>query len=205
MRRIGWAGLTLLAFLSPLWNASTGARAETKRLFVAPPLRWNEALTRDRPAQTLGPSDLSNLTGGIVFGLSPGQVNARLPTPTSGIDWASLPSATEYPEDIRYFWVRLDAVHEANLGVRACAGAGSYVVFLFRERGLFRISWRLTGDADCPSPRAAAEDIFARYLAIDGPSALTVHYRPNKAEVVDVTDPGAGFLIPFRWENRKRR
>ena len=47
-------------------------------------------MSRDQPAQILGPSDLANLTGGIVFGLSPAEVNARLPTPTPGVEWIEL-------------------------------------------------------------------------------------------------------------------
>jgi len=184
---------------------STAAHAETQRIFVVPPLAWDHGLSRDQPAQTIGPSDLAALTGGIVFGLSPSQVNAHLPAPASGIDWAGLPSANEYPGDVRYFWVRLDAMHTPHGALPGCAGADSYVVFLFQRGTLFRISWRLLPDANCPSPAVAAREIYARYLAIDGTSAQTSHYRPNRAEAVDISDPDAGFLIPYRWENRGRR
>ncbi len=200
MRRIGVLAALVLMGLAPRQVA-----AEGKRLFVMPPIQWDEALSRDRQAQTLGSSDLANLTGGITFGMSPAQVNARLPAPAPGVEWGGLPSAGEYPEDVRYFWVRLDALKDPRKFIQGCAGANSYVVFLFRERGLFRISWRLLPDGDCASPLDAARDVFARYLSIDGRAALAVHYRPNKADVVDVTDPNAGYLIPYRWENRQRR
>lgn len=162
-------------------------------------------MARDRPAQIHGASDLANLTGGIVFGLSPSDVNVRLPTPQPGLEWAGLPSATEYPDDVRYFWVRFDAMRDLSAGVTSCVGANSYVVFMFRTRGLFRISWRLLADAACASPRAAAEEIYGRFLAIDMAAAIATHYRPGKAEAVEVTDPNAGYLIPFRWDNRQRR
>lgn len=162
-------------------------------------------MSRDRPTRLFGPSDLANLTGGIVFGLSPAEVNAKLPTPTPGVEWANLPFATEYPDEVRYFWVRLDAVREPRDVINACVGANSYIVFLFRDRGLFRISWRLLPDNDCPSTRAAAESIYARYLAIDGTVALAAHYHAGKAEAVEVTDPTVDYLIPYRWANRQRR
>ena len=71
--------------------------------------------------------------------------------------------------------------------------------------GLFRISWRLLPDDECPSTRAAADEIYARYLAIDGIAALASHYRAGKAEVVEVTDPSVDYLIPYRWTNRQGR
>jgi len=191
----------LIVLVVPL----TAASAETRRIFAVPPTRWDNSMSRDQPAQILGPSDLANLTGGIVFGLSPSEVNAKLPTPTPGVEWIDLPFASEYPDEVRYFWVRLDAVREPLAGTTECTGASSYVVFLFHNRGLFRISWRLLPDDKCPSTRAAAEVIYARYLAIDSTTALTSHYRAGNADVVEVTDPRVDYLIPYRWANRQRR
>ena len=207
MRRIELGVLMFCA--ASAWAASTWAAsawaAEPKRIFTVPPIQWDKTMKRDRPAQIHGPTDLGNLTGGIVWGLSPAAVNALLPVPVTGLDWATLPFANEYPDEIRYFWTRLDTVRALRDGVTGCFGANSYIVFLFRSRGLFRVSWRLVADATCPSIRPAAEEIFARFLALDQAAALTAHYRPNKAEVVEITDPGASYLIPFRWENRGRR
>jgi hypothetical protein len=181
------------------------AGADTKRIFAVPPIQWDNLMTRDRPARIYGPSDFGNLTGGILFGLSPSDVNAKLPTPAPDVEWAGLPFANEFPEDVRYFWVRLDMVPELRDGVLGCAGTNSYVVFLFREQGLFRISWRLLQDASCPSAYDAAQEIYGRYLAIDRAVAVAVHYHAGNAEVVEVTDPDADELIPYRWENRRRR
>ncbi len=128
-----------------------------------------------------------------------------LPVPTPGVEWADLPFASEYPDEVRYFWVRLDATREPREGVKNCVGANSYIVFLFRNRALFRVSWRLLPDAACPSTHAAAEDIYARYLAIDGVAVLTTHYIAGKAEVVEITDPTVDYLMPYRWANRQRR
>ena len=162
-------------------------------------------MSRDRPAYILGSSDLANLTGGIVFGLSPSEVNAKLPVPTPGVEWADLPFANEYPDEVRYFWVRLDATQGPREGIAGCVGANSYVVFLFRNRALFRVSWRLLPDAACPSAHAAAEDIYARYLAIDGGVVLATHYLAGRAEAVEITDPNVDYLVPYRWANRQRR
>jgi hypothetical protein len=179
--------------------------AETKRIFTIPPTQWDNTMSRDRSTQFFSPSDLGNLTGGILFGQSPIEVNARLPIPAPGIEWAALPFANEYPDDVRYFWVRLDSVPEQRRGVGGCVGANSYVVFLFRGRGLFRVSWRLLPDNDCASTRAAAEDIFSRYLAIDRRVSVATHYRAGNAEVVEISDPAADYLMPYRWANRRRR
>ncbi len=58
--------------------------AETKRIFAIPPTQWDSEMLRDRPAQRHSSSDLANLTGGIVFGLSPNEVNTKLPVPAPG-------------------------------------------------------------------------------------------------------------------------
>ena len=204
-KRSWLTALAPLFCLLALLAAPAAAPAETKRIFIVPPTRWDPTISRDQPAQMFGPSDLANLTGGIVFGLTPAEVNAKLPTPTPGVAWNELPFAPEYPDEVRYFWVRLDAVRQPKDGISACAGANSYIVFLFRDRGLFRISWRLLPDNDCPSTHAAAEDIYARYLAIDGTASLASHYRAGKAEVVEITDPTVDYLVPYRWANRQRR
>jgi hypothetical protein len=206
LQRLGLRSvLNQLPKLAALVVPLSAAPAQTIRIFPVPPVRWDNSMSRDQPAQILGLSDLANLTGGIVFGLSPADVNAKLPAPVPGVQWIDLPFASEYPDEVRYFWVRFDAVREPLAGITACTGANSYVVFLFRDRGLFRISWRLLPDDNCPSTRAAAEDLYARYLAIDGTSALASHYRAGKADVVEVTDPSVDYLIPYRWANRQQR
>jgi hypothetical protein len=204
LRRIGFL-LILFGWLVTPPHPLTGAAAETKRIFTIPPTQWDTTMSRDRQAQIHGPSDLSNLTGGIVFGLSASEVNAKLPTPTPGTEWASLPFANEYPDDVRYFWVRLDSMRALRDAMTGCAGANSYVVFLFHNQSLFRISWRLLPDKDCLSPKVAAEDIYARYLAIDGRVSMATHYQAGNAEVLEISDPNVDYLIPYRWTNRQRR
>ena len=204
MRRIRLPFL-LLAWLLALSHPSPGAAAETKRIFTVPPRQWDNAMSRDRAARLYGASDLGNLTGGIQFGLTPAEVNAKLPASTPGTEWSELPFANEYPEDVRYFWVRLDAMRELRDGITGCAGASSYIVFLFYNRVLFRISWRLLPDKDCPSPRAGAEELYARYLGIDQAVAVATHYIAGGADAVEITDPTKSFLLPYRWRNQRGR
>jgi hypothetical protein len=198
-------GLQLVVFGFLLTALMPAASADTKRIFVVPPTQWDNAMSRGQPAHSEGSASLGNLIGGIVFGLSPAEVNAKLSNPSPGVEWANLPSAPEYPDDVRYFWVRSDAIRQPGKTADACTGANSYIVFLFRQRGLFRISWRLLPDNDCASPSGAAASIFARYLAVDGTVALATHYRAGKADVVEITDPTVDYLIPYRWANRQQR
>jgi hypothetical protein len=200
LKRLG-ACLPYLCLALPL-IAAPGARAQdpaTKRIFLPPPLQWDRAMLTSKPALQQTAADLANLTGGFAFGMSPSEVNANLPDPYPALSWAALGAANEYPGEVRYFWSRLDAVGPLRVGMTACAGAGSYVVFLFSTHGLFRLSYRLVADKDCANPAEAAQQVFARYVPIGEAVALSTRYRTGAAEVVDITDPTAGFLIPVRW------
>jgi hypothetical protein len=201
--RVRLAGL--LAWLAVELLSALPAPAQTKRIFPVPPMQWDSQMTQGRPALNFSPSDLGNLTGGITFGISPYELNAKLPVQAPGVEWGDLPFATEYPTDVRYFWARLDAMRDLKSGINGCFGASSYVVFLFTNHQLFRVSWRLLPDADCASTVAAAEDIYGRFLAIDRTVSVAAHYRAGNAEVVEITDPGTDYLQPYRWENRQAR
>ena len=189
-------------------RAQTPAPAATvltpKHIFPVPPLQWDANLLSARSALHETSSDMANLTAGIIFGLTPGDVNSLLPDPSPGVTWNSLPAASEYPEDVRYFWTRLAGSQDLQSAISSCAGANSYIVFLFRTRGLFRLSYRFVPDAGCPDPSDAVAAIFARYLQLGRSVALGVHYRSGGIQVVDVTDPTADYLIPLRWQNHGR-
>jgi hypothetical protein len=131
--------------------------------------------------------------------MTPSQVNAHLPDPYPGLSWDALPPANEYQGEVRYFGVPLERAGSLRLGLTACAGAASYVVLLFSGNGLFRLSYRLTADRSCTDTSAAAQAIFARIVPIGETVALSIRYRTGRTEVVDVTDPSAGYLIPTRW------
>lgn len=171
----------------------------TKRLIALPPLEWDAEMMAARPLLHQGPSDLAALTGGIAFGLRPDAVNGLLPEPTPGLGWTDLPLANEFAQDVRYFWIKMQGSRDLSGGIASCIGANSYIVFYFRDRGLFRISYRFLSDTTCPQPREAAEAVFARYSGIGRGVALSVHYRNGRSEVVDITDPGSGALLSQRW------
>lgn len=204
-RTLRWACLVagLLPWLLP---ASTTAQSppETKRIYVVAPLRWDPEMNTERQGPPQASLDFANLTGGLQFGMTPTDVNARLPEPAYGISWSALPMATEFPDDARYFWVKLEGGRELRAGIEHCLGANSYVAFIFRPKGLFRISYRLFPDAACPDVSGAAGDIFGRYTRLARTIALATHYRSGRADVVDLNDPTANYLIPIRWQNRDR-
>lgn len=195
-------GLVLL-FLCALAQAAA-AQEPVKRLMVVPPLQWDPTVMTPRTLARQMASDVARLTGGIIFGMKPAEVGALLPNHGATPDWRDLPLATEFPEDVRYFFVRPSATGDLGAGMTGCVGDASYVVFMFRGRGLFRISFRLFPDAACPSVKDAASSITARYATLDPELVLATHYQNGVAEVVDLVDPGSGALRSIRWLQRRR-
>jgi hypothetical protein len=179
--------------------ATPPAAEPALRILAAPPVQWDHPMLNFRPALQQGPTELYNLTGGVTFGMSSIELNARLPNPYPGLSWTGLPLANEYPGEVRYFGAPIAEAGKLRMDVTACAGATSYIVFLFTARGLFRLSYRLIADKGCLDTGSAAREIFARYVTIGQSVALSVRYRTGKTEVVDVTDATAGYLIPTRW------
>jgi hypothetical protein len=175
-----------------------------KRLLAVPPIQWDVGGGTFRPAYRQGATDFANLTGGLTYGLQPLAVNALLPEPRPPAAFNTLPLATEYPEDVRFFWIRLKSGSILDAGMKACVGEASYLVFLFRSRGLFSLSYRLIPDSACPGVANAANEIMAYYVRVDPTVALALHYRNGGAEVVDVVDPGSGHLRNVRWQQRRR-
>jgi hypothetical protein len=203
-RRLGLM-LTVLVLVPPVCGLGVSrafAQPAPKPILAPPSLLWDNAMLSARPALSQTVTDFAAITGGIVFGMEPADANALLPVPASGITWTVLPPATEFQDDIRYFWTRLEGASDLRAGSTACVGASSYIVFLFQARGLFRISYRLIPDAACPRPGDAASEIFGRYVPITRSIALSVHYRVGAMEVVDITDPTAGYLTTVRWQPR---
>jgi hypothetical protein len=187
------------AELGTILPAAVESPAPVGRILVPPPVQWDQSMSGFRPAQRQTPDDFYNLTGGVAFGMSPVALNARLPDPYPGMSWNALAMANEYPGDVRYFGTPIAGAGSPRMEVTACSGAASYVVFLFSSRGLFRLSYRLIADKACTGTGEAAREIFARYVTIGQTVALSVRYRTGQTEVVDVTDPTAGYLIPPRW------
>jgi len=201
-----WRGAQAMIVVTLIMMTTTAARAQggEKPILMTPPVQWETSLLGSRPAWHQSINDLAVLTGGILFGMSPRDVNTSLPEPTPGLDWAKLPLATEFPEDVRYFWIKLHGLKMPLVQTESCTGHASYVTFLFRTRGLFRISFRFLADEDCPSTTAAASEIMARYVLMPREVVQSMHYRNGRVEVVDLVDPASGYLVGVRWQQRGR-
>ena len=193
----------LLTALLPLVVAPAAAQPKPAdvplRVHVPPPLEWNRRTLVTRPGLSQTPYDLGRINGDVMFGMTPEQLVPVIPGLPSALTWNDLRAAREYGTDVRFFWLKLDDLPVWRKLTSACVGNSSYVAFLFVRELLFRISFRLIPDRDCPSVTNAALDLFDHYMAIDPTIALSVHYRAQAAEVVDITDPKQSALIPIRW------
>jgi hypothetical protein len=170
-----------------------------KRIFLPPALQWDTAMLAFHPALQQTATDFANLTGGIAFGMSPSALNAKLAEPYPAVSWNSLSLANEFPGEARMFGVPIASAGALRVDLTACTGTASYVVFLFKANGLFRISYRLTGDKTCPDTNDAAQQIFARYVPLRSAVTFSARYRTGRTQVVDITDPAADTLVPVRW------
>jgi hypothetical protein len=170
-----------------------------KRIFMSPALQWDNAMFSFHPGVQQTAATLAALTGGITFGMSPSALNAILSEPYPGLSWTGLTLANEYPGEARMFGIPVASAGALRMNLTACAGAGSYVVFLFKSNGLFRISYRLSADRSCTDTDEASQQIFARYVQIGREVAFSVRYRTGRTWVVDITDPAADYLVPIRW------
>jgi hypothetical protein len=197
LRRI--ALLLLLGAGSACAQPPGAATQQTRPVLLPAPVQWDADMLRFRPAISQTAADFANLTGGIAFGMSPADLNAKLPEPYPGMSWNALTLANEYPGEVRYFGVPIDAAGPLRMGMTACTGAGSYLVFLFRAQGFFRLSYRLIPDQTCTDTDPAAQQVFARFVPMGQKVALSVRYHVGKTQVVDITDATAGYLTPIRW------
>jgi hypothetical protein len=179
--------------------APQAAAVSPKRVLLPPTLQWDTTMQNYRPALQQTATDFANLTGGLAFGMSPTEVNARLPVPDPDQTWSSLTLANEYPGEARYFTIRLAAAGVLRMDLTACAGAASTLVFVFNPNGLLRLSYRVVADKSCPDTDDAAQEIFARYVPLGQRVGFSLRYRAGKTQVVDVSDPTAGYVKAVRW------
>ena len=199
---MGWRPIAILLLLIAIQAraqlVATAADVPV-RIFVPPPVQWDNAMLSFRPALQQTATDFANLTGGLAFGMAPARANASLTNPYPGLSWDDLPLANEYPGEVRYFGVPVDRAGLLRMNMTACAGTGSYLALLFSTKGLFRLSYRLIADKACPDTNEAAREIFSRYVQIGQSVADSNRYVTGKTQVVDITDPTARFLSPVRW------
>ncbi|HEY1933903.1 MAG TPA: hypothetical protein VGG99_17965 [Acetobacteraceae bacterium] len=195
------AALLLCFTLHPAAAAVESGRPPTipKQILVLPTLQWDADGERWRYAAEQGDIEVERALDGMDFGMSPAQVNKLLPHPAPSLSFDDLPPAPEFPEPVRYTWMHMMVARDMMVPVKSCFGAASYIVVLFRTSGLFRVSYRFLPDQNCPNPRPAADELYARFVPIDSTIAFSVHYHTGFAEVVDITDPHAGILVSERW------
>ncbi len=194
--------LAMLVAAAVVRPADAQAPPAGRPIFAVPPSLWDRRMVSVRPLLNQTVSDFAAIADGIVFGMGPGEVNAHMPVPAKGVTWTALPQATEFQDDVRYFWVKFDDAPNLRAGATACAGDESYIVFMFKTRGLFRISYRLMPSAVCPRTTEVLDQIFGRFVAISADIAASVHYRAGPLDVVDITDSTAGYLLSTRWQPR---
>jgi hypothetical protein len=102
--------------------------------------------------------------GAAKFGMSPTEVNQLFDQPFENVDWSVLPHASEYKhDDIRYLWTYLrDEPRLLRQIERACVSPNSYVVFMFKNMSLFRVSIRLWEADGCPDYKPEIGLLFGR-------------------------------------------
>ncbi|HUB11084.1 MAG TPA: hypothetical protein VMB34_03930 [Acetobacteraceae bacterium] len=172
----------------------------TKRILVLPALQWNDTASTWHYAVLPDAGQITSLLGGLQFGMSPEQVGQHLPDRNGALHWDDLPDAKEFSQDVRYVWLPMQAVNTLLGPVKSCFGRQSYLVVLLFDKALFRVSWRFMPDATCPNPRAASEELYSAFLPLAPSVAISARYTAGYAEVVDVTAPDAGALIPVHWQ-----
>jgi uncharacterized caspase-like protein len=126
------------------------------------------ALKRQALVSSLFSAGLKVADRDFVFGSRYEVVNAQLDTPFRIPTYDSLPKAAEYsPDDIRYFWVRLNALQAVQSEVKKlarepkCVDDVSYITFLFKNGSFFRISLRMHRTPQCRDYEWIREAIFA--------------------------------------------
>ncbi len=196
---------TLLAALASLISVTATAQTPdtTKTILALPAVQWNDMGVSWHYAAQQTPRDLARAMGGLIFGLKTDDVSQRLPKLGTDLRWSNLPVAREFPEEVRFVRMPMQAAGSLRPPGAACFGELSNLVLLFRDNALMRVSWRFLPDQACPDVHNAAESLYATFVPLAATLAVSTHYRTGSAEVVDVTDPVAGKLIAQRWQARQ--
>ena len=135
--------------------------------------------------------------GRFTFGMSQAQVNAVLDHPFSAIDPSALPRAGEYwTGEVRYFWLPVSALADFRSlydPVAPCLDNRlDYVVFMFHEDSLMRLSYRLygpSGGPDCGDRKKLFPDLASRFHMplLGTPKQWRLHWETRHASVVGTT------------------
>ncbi len=135
--------------------------------------------------------------GRFKFGMSTAQVNALLDHRFGTIVPAQLPRAAEYRTgEVHYFWVAVADLPEFRnfyAPVASCLNASmDYVVFMFDEDSLMRISFRLygpPGDGNCGPRKGLFPDLAERFHMplLGTPKQWRLGWETSRASVIGTT------------------
>jgi hypothetical protein len=133
--------------------------------------------------------------GRFRFGMSTKEVNALLDRPFGSVDPARLPVAREYTTgDVRYFWLPISGSSEFrdffNLG-QGCLEDRDYLVFMFYEDSLMRISYRLNGreKPGCLARNALFPELARRHAMplLGTPKQWRLQWETKRVSIVGAT------------------
>jgi hypothetical protein len=129
--------------------------------------------------------------------MSVAQVNALLDQPFAQTDPSHLPQAAEYwTGDVRYFWTPISALSDFRnfySPITSCLDNRlDYVVFMFHENSLMRISFRVLGprhNGSCGDRRSFFPDLAGRFhMPLYGtPKQWRLHWETQHASVIGTT------------------
>jgi hypothetical protein len=131
------------------------------------------------------------------FGMSIAEVNSLFDTPY-GLDPKTLPRAGEYlTGDVRYLWIPLSKSADFrdfyDLAADCLTDDLDYVVFLFHEDSLIRISYRLYGPArpGCRDRRGLLPELAKRHLMpiFGTPKAWRLDWSTKQMSIIGTTLP----------------
>jgi hypothetical protein len=138
-------------------------------------LAYRKGLTKTGPAERIAATEAAldrefgQGFGRFKFGMSTAEVNALFDPPFADVDPKTLPRAGEYlTGDVRYLWIPItkspDFRDFYDLAANCLTDDLDYVVFLFHEDSLIRISYRLYGPAKsgCRDRRGLLPELAAR-------------------------------------------
>ncbi len=130
------------------------------------------------------------------FGMTPAQVNALLDHPFGNVEPTGLPRASEYRTgEVRYFWAPISDLKEFRSfynPVSSCLDQSlDYVVFMFHENSLMRISFRLYGPprSGCGNRLALFPDLAGRFHMplLGTPKQWRLHWETHRVSVIGTT------------------
>jgi hypothetical protein len=135
--------------------------------------------------------------GRFKFGMSSAQVNGLLDHPFATIDPSQLPRAAEYwTGDVRYFWTpvaELTDFRDFYPPIASCLDNRlDYVVFMFHENSLMRISYRVLGpihNGSCGDRRAFLPHLAERFHMplLGTPKQWRLHWETQRASIIGTT------------------